>query len=426
MSDYSMDMPYRLTGGLDIGNGYVKGVIRGYNDDREIVDVIDCPSVAVSIARSAPRVPLDNDDAVRAIDDDWYNRLMVSYDTPLVDRSDLRILGRSALTTPGSKITQFDIASSQSKADQELSFVLVLGLFAAKAIRDYVRLYQVLPDRELSVRVHVGLALPIVEYIRYRVSYADRFMGQSSLDEPVTHLVTVKNFVTPVRVRLQFDDVRVLPEGASAQFAIIDKGVPLAEALLDDLRASSGVSGARVDGLTAEMLVGARHTVGIDVGEGTTNFCVFTDARFNPEASSTLDRGYGTALTHALDQMHGDQDLRFTNRKALADFLATSPSAFVQDRYDRAMGYVTPEMEYLGDEIGSHLADVLTGVGHVVEVIYVYGGGSGPIKDVLRPVVQRVAGSIPVLYLDASYSRFLNREGLYLAATLAADRGKVE
>ncbi|MGK4188076.1 hypothetical protein AB0X98_07855 [Rothia koreensis] len=35
-----------------------------------------------------------------------------------------------------------------------------------------------------------------------------------------------------------------------------------------------------------------------------------------------------------------------------------------------------------------------------------------------------VAGDIPVLYLDARWSRHLNREGLYLAAQTVEDRQK--
>ena len=170
--------------------------------------------------------------------------------------------------------------------------------------------------------------------------------------------------------------------------------------------------------VTAELLVGVRNTIGVDVGEGTVNFPVFTDGAFNSEAAGTLDQGYGTALTNALDRMStsGDKDLRFKNRKALADFLQQTPSVFLQGRFDRAKGYVDEESEYLTEEIASRFEDVLTEVGGTTKVVYVYGGGSGPIKEILRPILQKAAGTIPVLYLDAAYSRHLNREGLYLAA----------
>ena len=409
----------QLTGGIDVGNGYVKGVIRGEVHGKEVFDTIDLPSAVVSTSRSTPKVPEADSDAFKiVVEDDFYNRVAASFTTPLIGHSDLRTFGRAALSTPGSKFTQFEVVGSRSKADQELSSVLVLGVFAAKALRDYVREHGALPDRELRATVRAGLALPIAEYVQRRSAYAAQFVGLLGAADPTVHLVTVKNFSTPVTVRLQFEDVQVLPEGASAQFAITDKGAPLAQALLDDLRASDPEEAARLQGVTAELLVGVRNTVGVDVGEGTVNFPVFTDGAFNSEAASTLDQGYGTALTNALDRMStsGDKDLRFKNRKALADFLQQEPSVFLQGRFDRARGYVDEEAEYLAEEIGARFEDVLAEVGGTTEVVYVYGGGSGPIKEILRPVLQKAAGGIPVLYLDAAYSRHLNREGLYLAA----------
>jgi hypothetical protein len=409
----------QLTGGIDVGNGYVKGVIRGEVHGKEVFDTIDLPSAVVSTSRSTPKVPEADSDAFKiVVEDDFYNRVAASFTTPLIGHSDLRTFGRAALSTPGSKFTQFEVVGSRSKADQELSSVLVLGVFAAKALRDYVREHGALPDRELRATVRAGLALPIAEYVQRRSAYAAQFVGLLGAADPTVHLVTVKNFSTPVTVRLQFEDVQVLPEGASAQFAITDKGAPLAQALLDDLRASDPEEAARLQGVTAELLVGVRNTVGVDVGEGTVNFPVFTDGAFNSEAASTLDQGYGTALTNALDRMStsGDKDLRFKNRKALADFLQQEPSVFLQGRFDRAAGYVSEEAEYLAEEIGARFEDVLAEVGGTTEVVYVYGGGSGPIKEILRPVLQKAAGGIPVLYLDAAYSRHLNREGLYLAA----------
>ncbi|MCQ6271975.1 hypothetical protein M8J71_16005 [Pseudarthrobacter sp. R1] len=409
----------QLTGGIDVGNGYVKGVIRGEVHGKEVFDTIDLPSAVVSTSRSTPKVPEADSDAFKiVVEDDFYNRVAASFTTPLIGHSDLRTFGRAALSTPGSKFTQFEVVGSRSKADQELSSVLVLGVFAAKALRDYVREHGALPDRELRASVRTGLALPIAEYVQRRSAYAAQFVGLLGAADPTVHLVTVKNFSTPVTVRLQFEDVQVLPEGASAQFAITDKGAPLAQALLDDLRASDPEEAARLQGVTAEVLVGVRNTVGVDVGEGTVNFPVFTDGAFNSEAASTLDQGYGTALTNALDRMStsGDKDLRFKNRKALADFLQQEPSVFLQGRFDRAKGYVDEEAEYLAEEIGARFEDVLAEVGGTTEVVYVYGGGSGPIKEILRPVLQKAAGGIPVLYLDAAYSRHLNREGLYLAA----------
>ncbi|MEU7156064.1 ParM/StbA family protein [Streptomyces chrestomyceticus] len=401
-----------LIGGIDVGNGYVKGVIQ--NTQQSTFDEIDLPSAVVSTSRTSPKVPLPDADAASVLAGDFYNQIDCSLTTPLVAASDRRIFGRAALSVRGSKFTEFEVLGKHSKADQELSKVLVLGVFAAKALRDYVRENSTLPDHELRVQVRAGLALPISEFVARRHAYAAEFVGLPGSADPTVHLVTIKNFSTPVSVRLQFVDVQVMAEGASAQFAITDKGEPLAQALLDDLRARDATV---VEGVSASDLVAVQNTIGVDVGEGTVNFPVFTDGRFNPEAADTLDEGYGTALMNAMERMReSDATLQFSSRKQLADFLHAEPSVLVKNRHQRTAGFVEAEASYLVDEIVSSFSDVLSQAGATTEVVYVYGGGSGPIKHMLHPALLKTAGDVPVLYLDSSYSRHLNREGLYIAA----------
>lgn len=409
-----------LTGGIDVGNGYVKGVIR--NEGTAVVDEVDLPSAVVATPRQSPKVPLEDSTAADVMADtelDFYNRLDASLTTPLIGDSDRRIFGRSALSVRGSKFTEFEVHDGHnSKAEQNLSKLLVLGVFAAKAVRDHVSQNGSLPDHELRVKVRAGLALPISEFVQRRHSYAAEFTGMLGGTDPTVHLVTVKNFSTPVSVRMEFVDVQVIAEGASAQYAITDKGEPLAKALLADLRSREpGV----LEGVTPADLVSVKNTIGIDVGEGTVNAPVFTEGRFNPEASTTMDMGYGTVLSNAMDRLD-EVDLRFTSRKQLADFLQTTPSALQRGRHQRAQDLVAPDIKYLVEAIGTLFDEVLASSGEATEAVYVYGGGSGPIKELLYPALLEIAGDVPVLYLDSSYSRHLNREGLYIAARAVAQQ----
>ncbi|WP_029149840.1 hypothetical protein [Microbacterium indicum] len=405
-----------LTGGIDVGNGYVKGMI--LNTDTETRDRIDLPSAIVATPRQSPKVPIDDSEAVQVMEDaeqDFYNRLDASLSSPLVSDSDRRIFGRAALSVRGSVFDEFEVHDGHaSKADQQLSKILVLGVFAAKALRDYVRQNGALPDHELRVEVRAGLALPISEFVTRRYGYASEFVGSQGT---AVHLVTIKNFNTPVSVRLEFVDVQVEAEGASAQFAITEKGEPLAKALLTDLRSRELNF---LPDITGADLVAAQNTIGIDVGEGTVNFPVFTAGRFNAEAASTLDMGYGSILENALDRQD-EADLRFTSRKQLADFLQTIPTALQRGRHQRAQRLVEPDVKHLVEQIRRAFDETLSQSGESTEVVYVYGGGSGPIKDELYPELIKTAGDVPVLYLDARYSRHLNREGLFLAAKAAQE-----
>lgn len=74
-----------LTGGIDVGNGYVKGVIR--NAEIELFDKIDLPSAVASTSRTSPKVPIPDADAAAVLsvtdtDGDFYNNLHCTLTTP--------------------------------------------------------------------------------------------------------------------------------------------------------------------------------------------------------------------------------------------------------------------------------------------------------------------------------------------------------
>lgn len=403
-----------LVGGIDIGNGYTKGVVRGSLDLPEgasRTDEVDLPSGVRSVTRSTPKTPLADTLAAEVAGGDFYNVLDASFASPLVGNEHRRIFGRAGLRAEGSRYIEFNLAGEQPKANQELSKVLVLGVFAAKAVRDWVAAHDgALPDREITAEVHAGLALPISEYVAEHKGYPLRFTQSP-------HLVTVKNFETPVRVRLVFAQVMVMPEGASAQFAINDKGLPLFELLLADLRSR----GIELPGVEPRHLYEARHTVGVDIGEGTVNYPVFSEnaatgkGSFNDAASATLDVGYGTVLLGAMRTMEGQTDFRYGSRKELSEFLQKEPSPLLRSRWEATREFVDEEAQDFCEQVVDKLEEVLANAGPT-EVVYVYGGGAGPIKDVLYPAILDRIRHVPVCYLDASYSRHLNREGLYLAA----------
>jgi plasmid segregation protein ParM len=72
--------------------------------------------------------------------------------------------------------------------------------------------------------------------------------------------------------------------------------------------------------------------------------------------------------------------------------------------------------------VAQQFGRILAVVGATTEVAYVYGGGAGALKHHLYSALLAKASemnsedSFPTLYLDSSYSRHLNREGLFFAA----------
>lgn len=420
---------FHYVAGLDVGNGYTKGLIGPKNDDNpDLIEAIDMPSVSMLVTKPN-LVPTADINAGAVVQEDFYNNLDVHFDTPLVTNHYRRLLGRRALTASGDALDEFDLNDKTSKADQELSKVLVLGIIAGKAVKDYVAATGSIPnpanDNEpsaLKVHASVALALPINEYVHHREQYAASFTGAG--DNTIVHTVTLDNFDTPVTVKVICDNVVVIAEGASAQYAISSYGEPLAEALLAEVRER----GLELPGVTGADIHAVTDTVGVDVGEGTVNFPVFTGGEFNKDASRAFNKGYGSILESAIRTMEDTGfNTSFTSRKQLADFLQRKPPVLKRKAYDQVMVYVQEQAQFFVDALVEQFTRVMNDVGMFTEVVFVYGGGSGPIRELLYPALMdkvaelNAAGETPVLYMDASYSRKLNREGLMIAAKTVAN-----
>lgn len=396
--------------GLDIGNGYVKGSAGPYT---QAASGIDFPSGAAYMMN--PHDIKTTGAAVPKIIENIFNEMDATFDSPLVKDQTRRLFGTRGINS-GCVMEEFDVYSNLSKAKQPLSAVLVLGSVAGKALQNYWAENQSLPTDILHVHARVALSLPIMEYKQYRKSYAAGFMGS-------THMVSIHNFEQIVRIEITFDDVQVIAEGASAMYAITARGVELMNVMLADVRRL----GEPLPGITAEDILAAENTVGIDIGEGTVNFPVFQMGRFNPDASITYNKGYGSVLTGALARLE-EAGMPMQSRKALTEFLQRQPSKLAIGRYNMVKHIVEQEMVGFAKNVVMQFRNVMSNAGVFTDVVYVYGGGATPLKEVLHPLLLEASRSMggsdvacPILYLDSRYSRYLNREGLYIMANSYAN-----
>ena len=401
-----------MRAGLDIGNGYVKGQCQ--NGVTGEVIKIDVPSCAAYVTN--PHDIKVEPDQVPLMVEDIFDNLDATFDTPVIKDSNRRLFGRRALLS-GLTVEEFDVYSHISKANQDLSGILVIGCIAGAALKYHYKETGSLPAGNMKVRVNLALALPIREYKKYREDYAGKLKRAS-------HYMTIHNFNDRIRVEIVFDDVSVVAEGASAQYAIAAKGVDFANALLNDCRKYTPL-----EGITGEDVIKATTTIGIDIGEGTANLPVFQNGKFNPDVSMTFDKGYGSVLNAALDRLQ-DEGSPFRSRKELADYLQTPPSAIKRTTYNRVKGIVEEEMVSYVNELRMYFVKVMSKVGAFVEVVYIYGGGATPLQFLLYPVLidtmRQFNTEFPILYLDSRYSRYLNREGLFYITGFSSSGAKTQ
>ncbi len=411
-----------LKAGLDIGNGYVKALVKNPDLDDK-ARAVDMPSAAAVITNSAD-VRITEPSAVKAEFEDIYNKLEVSFDSPLIDDKEMRFYVGKRAVRSGKSLQEFNLRESQrSKSETELSAILTLSILAGKALKDYYDTHgSTLPakDETLTVQAQMAVSLPIAEYKRSKNTVPRNYKAKP-------HLVRIHNFQNVIRVDIHITEIIVAPEGASAQFAIASKGERFMNALVKKMATDAGIS--LPEGITVKDIMDAGGIIGIDIGEGTVNFPIYQDMRFNPDTSKTLNKGYGSVMDEAQAQL-AQMGRPFDSRKKLTEWIIDAKDKpLMRSRGKEVFQVVEAEINIFTDEVAREFSGVLERNGAFAEVIYVYGGGATSVQDSLYPklikMIQKTFGEdafVPVLYLDSSYSRCLNRDGLYLLVSSDEER----
>lgn len=393
-----------IVAGLDLGNGYVKANING--------QIKVFPSVAVKQFNTSVNQPVAADD-LDFFMKDLINQMDLSFSSPLVQSTERRLFGERAMKS-GLSLEEFDVFSRQSKAEVDLSGALGLATIAADRLFVHYKAQDALPESDLQVVVDLATALPIGEYRKHAAAYKERYVNDGR-----AHVVTFHNFDRPVRVEIIFENVYVANEGESAQYGLMFAKEPFLDMIHKE--AVKRFPNGELKDITGRDLVTAENTLGIDIGEGTIDFAVFTKNRFNPDASSTMNQGYGAVLESTLTQLQ-DEGYPYKSRKELAEFIHNAPTMLSKKKWNHVRELNQSEENRFGEIVAGEVSKVFSKVGGFVEVIFVFGGGATPLEwSLFKKLQQRTAefgedNLLPIVYLDSKFSRFLNVQGLYQVA----------
>lgn len=393
-----------ITAGIDLGNGYVKANIDG------LVRVF--PSIAVKQFNTTYNLPLEENE-IGIFMDDIINQMDLSFSSPLVKFTERRLFGERALKS-GLNLEEYDVFARTSKAEVDLSGVLALGTIAADRLYDYYEEHKDLPEEVLRIEVNLATALPISEYKKHERVYKNKYLNGGR-----PHYVTFHNFQQTVMVEILFNDVYIANEGESAQYGLMFAREPFLDMIKKE--AMKRFPDGELDDISGKEIVSAKNTLGIDIGEGTIDFAVFTNGRFNSDASSTMNQGYGSVLESTLSKLQ-DEGYPYKSRKELSEFLHNEPSPFTKKKWNHVKEVNQAEENRFGDVVSGEVSKVFSRVGGFIEVIFVFGGGATPLEwslfDKLNSRVREFGSDnlLPIVYLDSKFSRFLNVQGLYQVA----------
>lgn len=413
-----MNNHIEILGGLDIGNGYVKGRLKSELTGSVEIDIPSAVSVMPDVSALKP-APNEVPEIVKHIYDEMDMLITASPVLGAVETKHL-FIGRRAV---GSKITprMFDISSARSKAEDKLNVWLILACVCGKALQEIYASEDGFPKEFLDVHAKIAVALPIREYKNSGKTFKDAMMSS-------VHTVQLCNFEEPVVMQITFDNVAVVPEGFAAQYAITQGGgvtlmtnlIQYGRAVMDTMPANMREDNL-IYNVTPEMVLAARNTIGIDIGEGTVNFPVFRDGRPNTDISTNISMGYGMVLENAREELEG-MGHNFADRKELSEYLTREPTPLNMRKYAIVQEYVKKHTDVLVSNILSAFTRTLRVSGAQTEVVYVYGGGATPLRDTLYKAIldemsKNKQEDCLVLYMDSSWSRTLNREGLFIIST---------
>lgn len=392
---------YQLTAGVDVGNGYTKSIINN--------------QLSITQSQAVKRYSIVNDEKLTTEQyPDFIGYIQdimdCSFTSPLVKDTTRRLFGERALKSH-QPIEQFDIR--EGKADSDLYGCLLLSTLACHIMKQHYAQDQTFPT-QLNAQIKLSTALPINEFKKRNREFRERILNNGQ-----PHAVTFHNFAQPITVQLTIEKVHLASEGEAAQYGLVAAEDPLIQDVEKEIKAHYGNLYKDYTGLD---FLTAPNTLGIDIGEGTMDFAVFTNNKFERELSQTVNQGYRTVLENTLDEL-AETGATYRSTKELAEALTHQPSKFERQRWNHMHEINRKYTESLCDFIKDECSKVFSRVGTFINVVFVYGGGATALKDYLYARLDRLSDSrgeynkLPIVYLDNKYSQFLNAQGLYLLAS---------
>lgn len=399
----------------DLGYSSVKADI----DDKEL----KFPSVMAQLRPQDVPTPaeINSDNEMEVYMNNFLDNMDVTVASNTVKTASRFLIGQAAVNS-GLSLRQLDINDYTGKSETDLSVILTLSMIAGRRVQEAYKNGEDI-TKELQTDAYMATALPVSEGKRdnARDAYAQRYLSNK-------HVVTFHNFADPITVNITFKKVYVALEGETAQMIIASDMEGLSEGIKKDFDENYP---ELAEDVTVDDIIGAKNAVGIDIGGGTTDVVAIINGKANASASTSVPNGYGSVLQEAVRILQ-DRQMNFEDRSQLQSFIEEKVSPLRRGQQKAAQQVVDEQVGPLTDSIIDAASQTLR-VARDTEVIFVYGGGSIPMKsnsDLRTRLAAKVKSftggyDIPVVWIPQEYAQKLNLYGLEaIARQLTADANK--
>ena len=408
----------------DLGYGFIKADING--------ERVKIPSaIATKQSYMAPNPDTISDKYM----ENFLDNMDVSISSSSVNRTGRFLIGRAA-SKAASRTQTFNIYSGKGKSDDDLSVILTLSMIAGQRVK---LAYEANADlsKPLIADVIMATELPISEGRNSQVSknYEDKYLGHK-------HIVTFNNFNDPITVSINFISVRSYLEGETASLALANAAKGLKGfKILDSLREAVAKDykknyPERAKKYGVEEILNALNIFILDIGERTSDLVTTTLGAANPEASDSIDLGFGTALERTRQELRVRHLANFNSRYDLKEYLHRDLVGANKEKQEQIRQILIEQLQPLSDGIIDASSNILSLTANDTDVVFVLGGGSIPmlkqsnLRRDLVELLQSLGSEAPVIGVDSKFAQWMNEIGLLIALSVmvqeAKDSGVIE
>lgn len=318
------------------------------------------------------------------------DNLIVTIDSPECEPG-IYFAGNYALKS-GERIRNIEVGADNSKYTSDVVIVNTLAQIAGYGVREAFKADQELKS-DIKIKVDMTTALPISQYKKSTAElFSKRFEGK--------HKVTVHVGTIRANVEIEFEFVKVLPEGVTAVHALQN----ISGEIFEEFNKKYQMN---IDG---EYLKG-KKILHIAIGEGTTEYPVTNGIEFSPNFIKGSNNGIGHAIDKSLDEFKDEIGILSYSRQKYSEVLRDKNHKY----YSIAADIIDQCIDEQAEEILHYAKNEIQRANNEVDIICVYGGGSIPMREQLEKKLDSICekADIKLLYIPEKYAVTLESKGMY-------------
>lgn len=338
------------------------------------------------------KLPMLDDINIKKAIANIQDNLMVSIDSPSVGSAGTYFIGNYAIES-GSLLKNIEVGAINTKYESDVPVINTLARIAGYAVQKAYMEDNTID--EIKVNVDMVTELPVKQYSRNTAN----IFAKLFLEGP--HNVTVMVGLNRIRVTVNFEYVKVLPESVPSIF------------YLQSLSNDNGIFKEFFDKYNLhneKNFFKNKKILHCAIGEGTTEYPLTRDIEFDPNFIEGTDNGIGHAIDRVINDFIEHNHLSKFSRQEYSKTLRNPNHKYHAD----ALDFIYNELDFESDIILRNLKAQVSKANNDVDIIMVHGGGSILLKEHLYAPLLEFAEktNVKTFFIPADEAITLEAKGL--------------